>query len=128
MTDFFLDRLEAQLVEAERRLAPRRARRRWVRKSIVIPAVIVATPVPALATTQPWNPTLGRPKLHDRPHGTSTTPVPPDVLSIFAVLRRPQTAADRGPIARKLLRYVGLEFGPADAAQELAHRPRLQPG
>jgi hypothetical protein len=110
MTDFFLDRLETQLVQAEQRLAPRRARRRWARKSIVIPAMIVATAVPALAATQPWNPTLGRPKLHDRPHGTSTTPVPTNVLSIFAVLRRPQTAADRGPLARKLLRNVGQQF------------------
>jgi hypothetical protein len=113
VTESFLDRLEQQLVAAEHALAaaarPRVAR--WTppkRLLIALAALIVA--VPAVAATQPWQPILGRPALHDTPSGTSNTPVPADALALLAVLRRPQNAQDRGPTATALLRSVGQEF------------------
>lgn len=117
MTESFLDRLEAQLVAAEHALvrtaAARRAPRRWwaSRRNVLVAIAALAVAVPAVAATEPWQPILGRPALHDTPHGTSKTPVPPDALAALGVLRRPQNDEDRGPVARALLRYVGQQFG-----------------
>jgi hypothetical protein len=113
MTESFLDRLEGQLVAAEHALAAAARPRgsRWTpprRLLVALAALIVA--VPAVAATQPWQPILGRPGLHDTPRGTSKTSVPADALALLAVLRRPQNAQDRGPTARALLRNVGQEF------------------
>jgi hypothetical protein len=113
MTESFLDRLEDQLVAAEHALAAA-ARPGLVRSTshrrllLALAALVVA--VPAVAATQPWQPILGRPGLHDTPRGTSNTPVPGDVLAALAVLRRPQNAHDRSATAKKLLRGVGQEF------------------
>src|SRR4051812_29345313 len=112
MTDF-QDRFGAQLVAAEERLAapasPRR--RRWRTRRVVALAFAALTiAVPALAATQPWEPILGDPAHDNAPAGISTTPAPNDQRGLLAVLRRPQTAADRGPIAEHLLASVGTEY------------------
>jgi hypothetical protein len=114
VTESFLDRLEQQLVAAEHALAAAAARPRVVRwtppKRLLIALAALIVAVPAVAATQPWQPILGRPGLHDTPSGTSKTPVPADELALLAVLRRPQNAQDRGPTATALLRSVGQEF------------------
>jgi hypothetical protein len=115
MTESFLDRLDGQLVDAEKRLftagADRRHRWRWRRspRLIVAPVLLLGVAVPALAITQPWRPILGRGP-GGAPLGISQTPVPGDAVSALALLRRPQDAADRGPITQQLLRGVGQEF------------------
>ncbi len=58
MTDGFYEHLEAQLVAADRRLAPRR--RRW-RRTFIPAMVIAVTAVPALAATRPWEDPYGGP-------------------------------------------------------------------
>jgi hypothetical protein len=112
MTDF-LDRFGAQLLAAEQGLAPAhvRPRRRWrTRRGAILALAGLALAVPALAETQPWQPILGRPALHDTPAGTSKSPVPTSDLGLLGVLRRPQNDADRGPIAQQLLAGVGSEY------------------
>ncbi len=114
MTDF-LDRYGEQLVAAERSLSrartvPRGHRRR-TRRAAMLALAAMAIVVPALAATQPWRPILGRPRLHSVPRGISLTGAPRDQLAGFAVLRRPQSVQDRGPIARALLRSLGPEQG-----------------
>jgi hypothetical protein len=62
-----------------------------------------ATPTPAAT----WTPELGDER---RGHATiSRSPVPPDQLRAFAILRQAPTAADRSPAVRQLLRYLGAE-------------------
>jgi hypothetical protein len=113
MTDF-MDRYGAQLLQYGRALAatpnvPRRRRRWRSRRTAAIALAVVAVGAPALAATQPWQPLLGRPALHATPAGTSTTSPPSDQLALLGVLRRSQTAADRGPITVALLKHLGPE-------------------
>jgi hypothetical protein len=116
MTESFLDRLDTQLVNAEQALFATAGRRRAIprwrapRRSIVATVLVLAVAGPAVAITRPWPPILGRPALHDTPLSTSNTAVPRDAAAILGVLRRPQTAYDRGPTTDKLLRGVGQEF------------------
>jgi len=87
---------------AERHARPARKR--------VIPIVggslaIVAVAGVATAATGVWHPQIG-----DDKRGTPTisgSPVPPDQLSQFAVLRRPATPTDRSSEVRRVLRFVG---------------------
>jgi hypothetical protein len=114
MTDF-LDRFGAQLLAAEQGLAATparsRPRRRWrTRRGAILALAGLAVAVPALAETQPWQPILGRPALHDTPAGTSNSPVPTNEFGLLGVLRRPQNDTDRGPIAQRLLAGVGSEY------------------
>jgi hypothetical protein len=115
VTESFLDRLDAQLIEAEQRMftagADSRRRCGWrrSRRLIVAPVLLLGVAVPALAITQPWRPILGR-SPGDAPLGMSQTPVPGHDLSALALLRRPQSPQDRGPITQQLLRGVGQEF------------------
>lgn len=92
--DYSQARLDAvQTARATARTAPRRGglprRRGWL---VVLAAVAVATP--ALAITQPWDPTIGRPDV-EGPVASDRSPVTPAAKNVLAVLRRPQTAADR---------------------------------
>ena len=116
MTDF-LDRLTDQFVVAERSLTlaaappPRRRARRWrTRKTAMLALATFAVAVPALAATQPWQPILGRPALHDTPTGISASAPPADQLALLGVLRRPQDAQDRSPAVQAMLSSVGIEF------------------
>jgi hypothetical protein len=115
MTESFLDRLGAQLLAAERTLVTdgRAAarRRRWTTPRTAAVAIAgLAIAASAVAATTPWHPILGRPEVHDAPAGTSSSPVPTDANAQLAVLRRPQTDRDRGPITEKLLRSIGQQF------------------
>lgn len=90
-----------------------RKRTRWrspSRRTALLLLAGLAIAVPALAATQPWQPILGRPSLHDTPAGISHTPPPAAQLQLLGVLRRPQDQADRGPIAQTLLSHVGSEY------------------
>ena len=119
MTAF--DRLEQQLRWAVRErevdvvlpaaAVPTTRRRWWWRhpRAAAISAAALVIAAPALAATRPWEPLLGRPSLHDVPNGTSRSEVPPSQTAVLSVLRRPQDAADRGPVAEKLLRHLGIE-------------------
>jgi hypothetical protein len=114
MSDF-LDRFGGQLLVAGEALsgrpAPRRARRlRLPRRPVALglAAVAVATGS-ALAATQPWAPSLGRPELRDVPSSTAASGVPADQVGELGVLRRPQDSADRGAHTQGLLRHLGVE-------------------
>jgi hypothetical protein len=119
MSDYFA-RFERQLVAAERELAlghmpvtvaGRRRPWRLTRRragSLAIALGLIAGP--AAAAVQPWRFVLGRPEIHDTPHGEAVTPTPAGETSVLAVLRRPQNDADRSADAQKLLRSVGVEF------------------
>jgi hypothetical protein len=112
----FMDRYGAQLLRYGRGLGATsviaRPPRRWrSRRTGAIALVIIAVGAPALAATQPWQPLLGRPELHAVPAGTSATSPPTDQLAVLGVLRRSQTAADRGPVTVALLRHLGIEQG-----------------
>ncbi len=109
MTDF-LDRLGDHLQVAELAPAgattPRRTRRRKSVWAIGLAAFAIATP--AVAVMRPWEPELGRPAV-DGPVTSSNAPVPKVAEDSLAVLRRPQTAADRAN-ATPLLRVLTPQF------------------
>jgi hypothetical protein len=108
----FLDRFGDQLVVAGEQLSakPRRRRRGTRRTGLFATAALLATGTAAtLAATQPWNPQLGRPEF-DGPVSQSSSPVPTGQADLLAVLRRPQTDADRdSKTTRKGLRNLGIE-------------------
>lgn len=78
----------------------------------------------AIAATGPWSPQLGG---AHRGHPTvATTPVPGDQTAALAVLRRPQTDADRTPRVEALLKLLSKrELGGIrlDSLRLLADRP-----
>jgi hypothetical protein len=106
VTDF-ITQYEQQL-RALRRPHQRRRRRRLA-ASVVLFGVDAT---PALAATHPWSPSVGD---DVRGHGTTTTALPPaPQIQRLGVLRREQTATDRGPLAEHALafldaRYQGVE-------------------
>jgi len=86
---------------------------RWskrMRRSAVAALGCLVVAVPALAATTPWQPILGHPSHSDVPAGTTETQPPASLSAVLAVLRRPQTADDRGAVAKKLLGSVGQEY------------------
>jgi hypothetical protein len=106
-----LPEVRDSLAEAVRRRAAlqqpaaRRRRLRWPSRRgptlLVTAALIGGT---AYAATGPWFPQLGD---DDRGRPTiATSHVPADQLAALAVLRRPQTAADRGPRIRAMLKQL----------------------
>jgi hypothetical protein len=105
MSDF-LDRYGEQLLAARRRADRRRSR--ILRRGPIASLVLIAVAAPAIAVVEPWNPTLGRPRV-DGPVSVDRSPVPPSVRDVLAVLRRPQTARDRR-LARPHLRNASSEM------------------
>jgi hypothetical protein len=92
-----LERFETQL------LAARPRRRRPARRSaVVVGLVALAVAAPTLAATQPWKPLLGDER-RGTPSASGDQP-PAGQLAGMGVLRRPQTAADRGALAQTALR------------------------
>jgi hypothetical protein len=82
-----------------------RTSRRWHvrRAALLLVGTLIATGV-ALAATGAWHPMLGD---NHRGHPTvARTPVPGDQSAAIAVLRRPQTDADRGPQIQAVLRLL----------------------
>jgi hypothetical protein len=113
MSDF-LDRFGEELVVAGQELSERPAARSfWLtrvprRAGAAGLAAVVITGT-ALAATQPWAPSLGRPELSDVPASTSVSGVPADQVALLSVLARPQESADRGARTQELLRHLGVE-------------------
>ncbi len=102
-------RLQALYASNGAGTAPVPKRRRWPSHRIGLLAVgaVVATGT-ALAATIGWHPVLGS---GDGPRPVAANaPVPADQLDALAVLRRPQTAIDRGPIVRLALRHLPGQF------------------
>jgi hypothetical protein len=113
MSDF-LDRFGGQLVAASHALSappaaePSRRSRRF-RRGVGLGLVAAVVSGSALAATQPWEPTLGRPALNDTPTSTSESGAPADQVALLGVLRRPQSSGDRGVRVQELLRHLGIE-------------------
>src|SRR3954469_19952333 len=83
--------------------APHRwRRRRFCRVGLfALGAAIVSGT--AAAATGGWHPLLGSPDRGPRPH-PARADVPADQLAALAILRRPQTDVDRGPLVRQALK------------------------
>ena len=118
MSDFF-DRLEEQLVERARRDVPRRARLRWSRRTLAFAALAVLGLVVVPAVAAVTGVFSGEASRHHLPAGpglvdlsescaqkdpargkTTTDPPPAELTALLAILRRPQTPADRLPESR----------------------------
>jgi hypothetical protein len=103
MSDFFY-LVEGQLLDAARRRGPSQAHRTAVIAAIL--AVLIAAP--AVATVAGvWKPFGGHTS-----HSTTHAPPPRAMLRVLGVLRRPQTPAERSPLALRTAR----RFGGADVA------------
>lgn len=89
--------------------APKR-NRRSSRRGALIAFAALAVAVPAVAATRPWQPILGDPSRDNVPAGIAASAPPAMQRGLLDVLARPQSDADRGPIAQELLREVGAEY------------------
>lgn len=112
MSDF-LERFGEQLRAAQ---APQTSRRNVApyghllrRRGLMALVAVVVVAAPALAITEPWNPTIGRPNI-DGPVTSDRSPVAAAATDVLAVLRRPQTAADRDGAAPLLKGIVGSQI------------------
>jgi hypothetical protein len=112
-----------------RAVATRANRRRWWHPSrrgglLAIGAIIVSGT--AVAATTGWQPILGSPD-RGTPPLAAKAGVPADQLAALAILRRPQTDADRGPLVQSALRVLtrqtinGIH---TDAIRVIFHGPR----
>jgi hypothetical protein len=97
----------AELAGARRPLARvrRRGRAPWLTRPVAIGLALTAFAGSAFAAVAVWTPLLGNPQYGYNP-GASTTAPPADQLAALAVLRRPQTAADRGALSAAALTYI----------------------
>jgi hypothetical protein len=112
-----------------RAVATRSARRRWWHPSrragvLAIGAVIASGS--AVAATSGWHPILGSADRGPRPLAAKAG-VPADELAALAILRRPQTDADRGPLVQSALRVLSrltINGIHTDAIRVIFHGPR----
>jgi hypothetical protein len=103
----------ANELAASRGIAPvggrTRARRRrhlpWLTRPIAVGLALAAVGGTALAAVAIWTPLLGNQQYGYNP-GASTSAPPQDELNALAVLRRPQTDADRGALTQAALTYI----------------------
>lgn len=110
--DRFGDQLEAAQTRSPRAKAkamPARPRRGFRSPALLASLGILLVAAPALAITQPWSPDLGRPGI-GTPASTDSSPVSDSAKSVMAVLRRPQTDADRKEPASLLQGIIGEEI------------------
>ncbi|WP_210491239.1 hypothetical protein [Patulibacter sp. SYSU D01012] len=110
-TDPF-DELRVRLEQAHAVVPdPTQARRRRPSRRVALLGVagILATGT-AVAATAPWSPTLGGDHGIEPP-GRASRPVPAAQVQALAVLRRPQTDADRSAPVLRALRTVGRYLG-----------------
>jgi hypothetical protein len=98
----FIDRYEAQLVSAAHARRQRMPRHRRVTLLVALGVSITA---PALAATGIWRPQIGDAE-HGSPSITAEAP-PASALDHYAVLKRPETAKDRGALTQGALRLIG---------------------
>ena len=110
----FRGRLGLQLTRAAGELAAdrhrlpaalRRRRRPWLTRPIAVGLTLTAFAGTAFAAVAIWTPLLGNPRYGYNP-GAATSAPPAAQLEALAVLRRPQTAADRGALSQAALTYV----------------------
>jgi hypothetical protein len=87
------------------RAAGRRRRLPWLTRPIAVGLALTALGGTALAAVAIWTPLLGNQQYGYNP-GASTSAPPQDELNALAVLRRPQTDADRGALSQAALTYV----------------------
>ncbi|HEX4032949.1 MAG TPA: hypothetical protein VHX66_00760 [Solirubrobacteraceae bacterium] len=80
-------------------------RGRWVARPVAIALALVAFAGTAFAAVAIWTPLLGTSQYGYNP-GAATSPPPGDQLAALAVLRRPQTDADRGALSQEALTYI----------------------
>jgi hypothetical protein len=83
------------------------------RRALAVGVATCAIAAPALAVTQPWQPEVGRPGI-DPPARLSAAGPSKVAQEALAILRRPQTAADRSATAPLLRGVVG---GQVDGVQ-----------
>lgn len=111
-----------------RAVATRSGRRRWWHPSrraglLAVGAIIVSGT--AVAATGGWHPILGSHR--GTPPLAANAGVPADQLGALAILRRPQTDADRGPIVQAALRVLSRQMINGihtDAIRVIFHGPR----
>lgn len=96
---------EADLYTAAGRAATRYRRGHRLRLFALAAVAVALLAGAALAATGVWTPELGNPK-YGKPTVGNSVP-PSDQLRVLRVLRRPQTAADRGAQTRYALRFLG---------------------
>jgi hypothetical protein len=88
------------------RARPRRRRRLpWLTRPIAVALALAAAGGTAFAAVAIWTPLLGNQQYGYNP-GASTSAPPQDELNALAVLRRPQTDADRGALTQAALTYI----------------------
>ena len=96
----------AELAAARRPLAVARRRRLpWLTRPVAVGLALTAFAGSAFAAVAIWTPLLGNPQYGYNP-GVATTAPPADQLAALAVLRRPQTDADRGALSAAALTYI----------------------
>jgi hypothetical protein len=87
--------------------SPARRGRIPMRRGLLIAAATILVSTSALAAATHWSPQLGDSR---RGHPTvANASIPADQLAALAVLRRPQTDADRGPAVLSVLKLLGKE-------------------
>ena len=101
-----LSRSAAEL--AGRGVPGERSRRRrvpWLTRPVAVGLAVTAFAGTAFAAVAIWTPLLGNPQYGYNP-GAASSPPPADQLAALAVLRRPQSAADRGALSAAALTYI----------------------
>jgi hypothetical protein len=108
-------RFGLQLAGAAAELAargrPRRHRARrvgrwpWLTRPVAVGLIMAAFAATAFAAVAIWTPLLGNPQYGYNPGAAASAP-PADQLAALAVLRRPQTDADRGALSAAALTYI----------------------
>lgn len=108
----YVDDLKHELVAASERLTgqptaalPRRRRAPFSSRALGIAVVGLAVSATAIAATSAWQPLFGAPG-DPQPRVAQTAPSA-DLMALLGVLRRPQTAEDRGSSTRAALRFFG---------------------
>lgn len=80
-------------------------RGRWLARPVAIALAVAAFAGSAFAAVAIWTPLLGTTQYGYNP-GAASTPPPADQLAALAVLRRPQSDADRGALSQEALTYI----------------------
>jgi hypothetical protein len=111
-----------------RAVATRPARRWWhpSRRGALLAAGAIVASGTAVAATSGWHPILGSSDRGPRPLAANAG-VPADQLAALAILRRPQTDVDRGPLVQRALRVLDrrtINGIHTDAIRVIFHGPR----
>ncbi|HXR13437.1 MAG TPA: hypothetical protein VN740_02175, partial [Solirubrobacteraceae bacterium] len=102
-----LSRAAAELAD-DRRRSPARPRQRrwpWLTRPVAVALALTAFAGTAFAAVAIWTPLLGTPQYGYNPGAAASAP-PEAQLDALAVLRRPQTDADRGALSQAALTYI----------------------